>query len=131
MKERQYADARDRHNRRRNNDNAEEETLVQILIYENEDDDEGLNFSFVNVGYNRGEVPIEELLINKALDSGKEVIYWDINDLDNEEDSIPPLIQRHVDDSSVELDDETDEKSIAWTNTNSDEEIVDSYPSLP
>ena len=129
--ERHYADARDRHNRRRNNDNAEEEALVQILIYEDEDDDEGLNFSFVNVGYNRGEVPIEELLINKALDSGKEVIYWDINDLDNEEDSIPPLIQRHVDDSSVELDDETDEKSIAWTNTNSDEEIVDSYPSLP
>ena len=131
MKERQYADARDRHNRRRNNDNAEEEALVQILIYEDEDDDEGLNFSFVNVGYNRGEVPIEELLINKTLDSGKEVIYWDINDLDNEEDSIPPLIQRHVDDSSVELDDKTDEKSIAWTNTNSDEEIVDSYPSLP
>ena len=65
MKEKHYTDARDRHNRRRNNDNAEEGALVQILNHEDEDDDEGLTFSFVNVGYNRGEVPIEELLINK------------------------------------------------------------------
>ena len=65
MKEKHYTDARDRHNRRRNNDNAEEGALVQILNHEDEDDDEILTFSFVNVGYNRGKVPIEELLIIK------------------------------------------------------------------